>query len=204
MSAFGAGRAEGKAIGKSRRPGPLTMFARGFLKNPVMVGSVIPSSRFLIEKILAPVDWGRADVFVEFGPGVGTITKPILDRLKPDAKLIAIDTNADFCDYLRHEFADPRLIVTNRSAADLGKILADNGCEGADYVISGLPFSTLPDGVGPAIVKATRSSLKPGGIFLVYQFSPKVGDYLRAEFDRIDRGFEALNVPPAQLFFAHA
>src|SRR3546814_7315195 len=43
MSAFGAGRAEGKAIGKSRRPGPLTMFARGFLKNPVMVGSVIPS-----------------------------------------------------------------------------------------------------------------------------------------------------------------
>src|SRR3546814_20802343 len=78
MSALGDGRAEGKAIGKSRRPGPLTMFARGFLKNPVMVGSVIPSSRFLIEKILAPVNWGRADVFVEFGPGVGTITKPIL------------------------------------------------------------------------------------------------------------------------------
>src|SRR3546814_9317788 len=67
MSAFGAGRAEGKAIGKSGRPGPLTMFARVFLKNPVMVGSVIPSSRFLIEKILAPLNWGRADVFVEFG-----------------------------------------------------------------------------------------------------------------------------------------
>src|SRR3546814_9105124 len=48
----------------------------------------------------------------------------------------------------RHEFADPRLIAANRSAADLGKILADNGCEGADYVISGLPFSTLPAGVG--------------------------------------------------------
>src|SRR3546814_9904895 len=107
MSAVGAVRAEGKAIGKAGRPGPLTMFARGFLKNPVMVGSVIPSSRFLIEKILAPVNWGRADVFVEFGPGVGTITKPILDRLKPDAKLIAVDTNADFCASLRHEFAAP-------------------------------------------------------------------------------------------------
>src|SRR3546814_7175423 len=105
------------------------------------------------------------------------------------------DWSSDVCS------SDLMLIVANRSAADLGKILADNGCEGADYVISGLPFSTLPAGVGPAIVKATRSSLKPGGIFLVYQFSPKVGDYLRAEFDHIDRGFEALNVPPAQLFF---
>ncbi len=180
------------------------MFARGFLKNPVMVGSVIPSSRFLIEKMLAPVDWSRADVFVEYGPGVGTITRPILDRLKPDAKLIAIDTNPDFCEYLRHEFNDPRLIVANRSATDLGLILNEYGCDGADYVISGLPFSTLPPGVGPAIVKATRTSLKPGGIFLVYQFSPKVADFLRLEFNLIDRGFEPLNVPPAQLFFAYA
>src|SRR3546814_12744093 len=125
------------------------MFAHGFLKNPVMVCSVIPSSRFLIEKILAPVNWGRADVFVEFGPGVGTITKPILDLLKPDAKLIAVDTNADFCEYLRHEFADPRLIVANRSEAALGKILADNGLAGADYVLSGLPFSKLQAGCGP-------------------------------------------------------
>src|SRR3546814_7087364 len=77
-----------------------------------------------------------------------TITRPILNRLKPDAKLIVIDTNPDFCEYLRHEFNDPRLIVANRSAADLGAILAEHGCEGADYVISGLPFSTLPPGVG--------------------------------------------------------
>lgn len=204
MSAYEAGRSGRRAIRRSRRPGPLTMFARGFLKNPVMVGSVIPSSRFLIDKMLAPVDWARADVFVEYGPGVGTITRPILDRLKPDAMLIAIDTNADFCEYLRHEFTDPRLVVVNRSAAELGQILAEYGHDGADYVISGLPFSTLPPGVGPAIVKATRVSLRPGGIFLVYQFSPKVVDFLRLEFDHIDRGFEPLNVPPAQLFFAHA
>src|SRR3546814_19146388 len=110
-----------------------TLFrSRGFLKNPVMVGSVIPSSRFLIEKILAPVNWGRADVFVEFGPGVGTITKPILDRLKPDAKLIAVDKKADLCYYIRHEFADPRLIHPNRSDAALGKKPREKGCAGRD------------------------------------------------------------------------
>lgn len=204
MTASGAGRSGRKSIKRSNGSGPLAMFAKGFLKHPVMVGSVIPSSRFLIQKMLGPVDWERADVFVEYGPGVGTITRPILKHMKRDAKMIAIDTNPDFCAYLKREIDDPRLVVANRSAADLGDILAENGCSGADYVISGLPFSTLPQGVGPAIVSATRQALRPGGIFLVYQFSPKVVEYLRPEFDHIDRMFEPLNVPPAQLFFAHA
>lgn len=199
--------AEVERIGREesrRRPGPLGMFASQFLKHPVMIGSVIPSSRFLIDRMLAPVDWSRADVFVEYGPGVGTITRPILERMKPDARLIAIDTNQDFCAYLREEIVDPRLTVVNRSAADLEAILADQGLSGADYVISGLPFSTLPQGVGPAIVKATRQMLRPGGIFLVYQFSPKVRDFLAVEFTNIDHAFELINIPPAQLYYAHA
>ena len=40
-----------------RSPSPKWQFLRGFLKNPVMVGSVIPSSRVLIDKMLDPVDW---------------------------------------------------------------------------------------------------------------------------------------------------
>ena len=190
--------------GAGRHIGPLGLFARQFLKHPVMIGSVIPSSRFLIEKMLAPVDWSRADVFVEYGPGVGTITRPILDRLKPDATLLAIDTNPDFCAYLRHEITDSRFVVVNRSAADVGTILNEHGFSGADYVISGLPFSTLPAGVGDAIAGATRAVLRPGGIFLVYQFSPKVRQFLDPQFDRIDKDFELLNIPPATLFYAHA
>jgi hypothetical protein len=48
-----------------RAPSPQWQFLRGFLKNPVMVGSVIPSSRILIEKMLAPVDWENTRLFVE-------------------------------------------------------------------------------------------------------------------------------------------
>ena len=53
----------------------------GFLKNPVMVGSIIPSSRVLIDKMLGRVDWENTKLFVEYGPGVGTFTRPILDKL---------------------------------------------------------------------------------------------------------------------------
>lgn len=179
-------------------------FLRGFLKHPVMVGSVIPSSRMLIDRMLEPVDWSATKLFVEYGPGVGTFTEHVLQRMAPDATLIAIDTNSDFTTYLKRKFADSRLLPVTGSAADVREIMADCGFAEADYVLSGLPFSTLPPGVGPKIVEATAAALRPGGAFLVYQFSPKVHDFIAPYFDRIDRGFEWRNIPPAQLFWAWA
>ena len=185
------------------RVNPQLQFLRGFLKHPVMVGSIIPSSAKLINKMLGPVDWDNAKVFVEYGPGVGTFTRPILDRLAPDATLITIDTNPDFTDFLRESMNDERLIAVTGSAADVEKILADRGFAHADYVLSGLPFSTLPPGVGEAIGGATSRVIRPGGAFLVYQFSPKVREFIAPVFERIERGFEWLNVPPATLFWAY-
>lgn len=190
------------SLRRGRDPGPLGMFFRGFLKRPVMVGSIIPSSAKLIEKMLAPVDWSATKLFVEYGPGVGTFCRPILERLAPDATLIAIDTNPDFIGYLRRRITDSRFLPVHGSAADVGEIVAAHGFEHADYVLSGLPFSTLPPGVGPAIAEATHASLRPGGAFLVYQFSPKVRGFLAPHFEAIDHGFEWVNVPPAQLYWA--
>jgi phospholipid N-methyltransferase len=152
--------------------------------------------------MLKPVDWENTRVFVEYGPGVGTFTRPILEHLGPDATLVTIDTNADFTRYLRDSIDDPRLVAVNGSAADVQKILEDRGLGQADYVLSGLPFSTLPPGVGDEIAAATSRVIRPGGAFLVYQFSPKVRDFIAPHFDSIDRGFEWINVPPAQLFWA--
>ena len=73
----------------------------------------------------------------------------------------------------------------------------------ADYVLSGLPFSTLPPGVGDAIADATAEVIRPGGAFLVYQFSPKVLNFIKPYFASIKRGFEWVNVPPATLFWAY-
>lgn len=185
-----------------RSPSPRWHFLRGFLKHPVMVGSIIPSSRVLIERMLAPVDWQDTKVFVEYGPGVGTFTRPVLDKMSDDATLIAIDTNADFIRYLKKAIDDPRLVAVSGSATDVESILAAHGFDHADFVLSGLPFSTLPPGVGEEIGHATARVIRPGGAFLVYQFSPKVLDFIRPHFEKIDRAFEWINVPPARLFWA--
>lgn len=184
------------------RPSPWGMFFKGFLKHPVMVGSIIPSSDKLIARMLAPVDWSNTKVFVEYGPGVGTFCNPILERMAPDAQLIAIDTNPDFVGYLRDTIRDPRFSAVNGSAADVASIVADHGHQSADFVLSGLPFSTLPPGVGATIAQETHGVLRPGGAFLVYQFSPKVRDFLDPHFANIDHGMEWWNIPPAQLYWA--
>ncbi|MGI8706370.1 MAG: class I SAM-dependent methyltransferase [Sphingomicrobium sp.] len=197
----GSRRHERRAVRRS--VSPHWQFLRGFLKHPVMVGSIIPSSRILIERMLEPVDWDNTRLFVEYGPGVGTFTRPVLDKMGEDAKLIAIDTNPDFIKFLRKSTDDPRLIAVTGSAADVEQIIADHGFEAADYVLSGLPFSTLPPGVGQDIARATSKVIRPGGAFLIYQFTPKVLDLIEPWFDRIERGFEWINVPPARLFWAY-
>ncbi|HBQ52978.1 MAG TPA: methyltransferase, partial [Erythrobacter sp.] len=92
----------------ARAFGQWGVFFRGFIEEPRMVGSIIPSSRFTIRKMLAPVDWDRCEVFVEYGPGVGTFCQPVLDRLRRDGTLIVIDTNPLYIDYLRKHFRDSR------------------------------------------------------------------------------------------------
>lgn len=186
----------------SRPPAARALFLRGFLKRPSMVASVVPSSGKLIRRMLAPVDWSQCRLFVEYGPGVGTFTKPILDRMEADAQYIAIDTNPDFIGYLRRTVTDPRFIAVEGSAADVDSIIAGHGHAVADYVLSGLPFTTLPPGIGDRIGEETCKVLRPGGAFLVYQFSPKVRDFIKPYFNRIDHAVEWWNVPPAQLFWA--
>ena len=191
-----------RAFAREAGGGPLWHFLRGFLKHPVMVGSVIPSSKILIDKMLEPVDWPNTKLFIEYGPGVGTFTQHILDRLAPDATLLTIDTNPDFTSYQNRKYMDSRIQAVTGSAARVRKIMAERGFAEADYILSGLPFSTLPAGVGPAIAAETAEALRPGGAFLVYQFSPKVRQYIAPHFERIDKGFEWINIPPATLFWA--
>jgi phospholipid N-methyltransferase len=177
------------------------LFARNFFRHPLMLGSIVPSSRFLIRELLKPVDWEQARVIVEYGPGVGVITAEVLRRMRPDAILIAIETNPDFVTFLRDAIQDERLHVVQASAEAVDEILLRYGQSNASYVISGIPFSTIPAAVRERILLKTCEALKPGGSFLVYQFSTRVLEDLQRIFRYVRRQFEPLNVLPAHLFF---
>lgn len=182
------------------RTAEMLLFASNFLRHPHMLGSIIPSSRFLVNQVLDPIDWERARVIVEYGPGVGTITGEILQRMHPDAQLVAIETNRDFVRFLRTSLQDPRLHVEQDSAAQVQLILQRLGLPLASYIISGIPLGSMPEPVRADIVGKSRDALAPGGEFLVYQFTSRVLPVLQRTFRYVRRSFERRNLPPAQLF----
>src|SRR5690349_18373901 len=177
------------------------LFARNFFKHPRMLGSVIPSSRFLVNDLLAQVDWDRARVFVEYGPGVGTITQNILKRMHRDAVLVAIELNDDFVKFLTTEIRDPRLMVLRGSASDARKLLASVGLSQADYVISGIPYSTFSEELRSEICEETRELVEPTGTHLVYQFTTAVLPHLKSNFGLVQQEFQPWNILPARIFY---
>jgi len=165
-----------------------------------MLGSIVPSSRFLVNAVLESVEWSRARVIVEYGPGVGTFSAEILRRMRRDATLVVIETNRDFVQFLGEELADPRLVVEHDSAENVQEILERRGLPRADYVVSGVPLGSMPKSTQRAIAIASRGALHSRGEFLVYQFTSRVLPVLRDTFQNVRRGFEFRNLPPAQFF----
>ncbi|MCG6659363.1 methyltransferase [Halomonas campisalis] len=190
-----------KAVAGPQRRAQLSLFARNFFKHPKMLGSIIPSSPFLVRRLLDRIDWERARVVVEFGPGVGTITRELLRRMPPDSTLLVLETNQDFVEFLEQSLPDPRLQVVKGSAESVQAELERLGLPPADYVLAGIPFSTMPEDVRERILSGSVDALSPAGSMLIYQFSSRVLPDLRRVFSAVETDFEPLNILPARLYY---
>ena len=181
-------------------PSRAFLFARNFFKHPAMLGSLIPSSQYLVNDVLSQVDWQRARVLVEYGPGVGTITQEILRRMSPEAVLVAIELNADFVEFLRCQFKDPRFHVVQGSASDVRSVLGSLNLGQADYIISGIPYTNIPEPARRQILVESREVLNPQGALLVYQFTRTVLPYLNSCFRSVEQRSQLRNILPARIF----
>jgi len=185
---------------KKSAPSSVVLFARNFLRHPSMLGSIVPSSRFLVKDLMSQIDWERARVVVEFGPGVGTITRELLKRMRPDAALVVIELNREFVEYLGATIRDPRLRIVHGTAAHVRRILAEQGLGPADYIISSLPYSLLSETLRREIVTESRHALKAQGSLLVFQYNRRLLPYLKSTFGSVKLGFQFFNVLPALIF----
>jgi phospholipid N-methyltransferase len=177
------------------------LFFKTFLANPFAIGSIIPSSKHLVADLLDGIDFTQAKTIVEYGPGTGVFTDEIVRRLAPDAKFLCIEIMDDFYNTLKARYDDPRVILIHGSAADVEKLLAEHGLGQADAVVSGLPFTSLPDELRHDILSATTRALKPEGRLVLYQYSLYVTGHLKKYFKAIQTRYTLLNVPPAFSFY---
>jgi phospholipid N-methyltransferase len=179
------------------------LFLKNFLRHPIMLGSAIPSSRYLISRVLDQVNWNEVRTVVEYGPGVGTFTRPILDRLAPDANLLAIELNADFAELLRADIDDPRLKIAHGSCAEVGRWMRAHHLNHSDFILSGIPYTVLPSDLRRHILCATQDAMTATGVFVVYQYTRAVLPDLQQVFSAVTEDFEPLNILPARIFRCH-
>ena len=173
-------------------------FFSEFLKGK-NVGSVTPSSKFLVKKMVDPIDFTQASCIVEFGPGTGIITLELLSRMPEDSILLVFEINKEFCDTL-NEIGDKRLKVISDSAEKLEEYLAQYKIEKVDYIVSSLPFAMIPNAVVKNILDVVKKVLNKKGAFIQYQYSLNAYKKLKTLFRKVDLSFTAMNLPPAFVF----
>lgn len=167
------------------------------MRNLRSTGSVAPSSRFLCRAITQKINPETADVVVELGPGDGVITRYILERLKPDARLVIFEINAVFVEKIQANFDDPRMTIIHDSAENMGRHFLELGIGAVDYFVSGIPFVMLPESLTENITGECRRWLKHRGKFVQFHYSPLLLRLYKRVFGNFDIELVPFNIPPA-------
>jgi len=174
-------------------------FFQEFLKHPFQIGSIIPSSRFLEQRILGTSAIASATTIVELGSGTGGTTRAILNAMPKDARLLSIEINPHF-HTLVSSIEDDRLIAHLGSACELKTIISMYGLDAPEAVISGIPFSTMKDSEGSLVIEAISKLLAPNGRFVAYQVSGQVATLCRPFLGPERMVMELLNIPPMRVY----
>jgi len=176
----------------------LIKFLVEYLKSPRTVGAVAPSSERLAVKMVSDIDFKNAECIVEYGPGTGVFTDKLVERKNQDTLLILLEYNKGFCKQLEDRYNEnDNIIIINDSAENVDMYLEKYNIKNVDYVVSGLPFASLPKNVSNKILKKTRTILKKDGLFITFQYTLLKKEFIACYFKEIELERVILNVPPA-------
>lgn len=145
-----------------------TKFLLSFLRHPVAVGSIVPSSKWLADRMVADMGLGEAETVVELGPGLGSCTEAILKHIGPATLLLAVELNREFAEKLTAKY--PRARVINDSAEHVREHLGKLGRDRADSILSSLPWAGFTPELQERLLNAIVDTLRPGGHFATYAY----------------------------------
>ena len=189
----------------SRPSGPLSQawhFTREFLRDPQTIGAVLPSSPFLARRMAALVPPGPGLV-IELGPGMGPVTKALLESGVPAQELVLIEQAPRMVRHLRHRY--PEVEVIEGNAASLQYLVAHRGP--ARAVVSSLPLRSIPKEVVQRIFQQLPQVSTHGTVFIQFTYHFRSScQGLSPDFRRERIAVVWRNVPPARVdtFSYHA
>jgi phosphatidylethanolamine/phosphatidyl-N-methylethanolamine N-methyltransferase len=186
----------------SVEPAGTALFLKRWLRRPFSTGAVVPSGR-LLAAAMARATRAAIEAWpgfvVELGAGTGEVTKALLAAGIAPERLVLVERDPEFANFLRQRLAGPRIVEGD--AAQLPRLLADQGLAPVAAVVSSLPLLSLPADVVNGIVTGVFETLPRGAALVQFTYGPKspVPRALRARLGLDgDHGRRIWrNVPPA-------
>ncbi|HAI59808.1 MAG TPA: methyltransferase type 12 [Xanthomonadaceae bacterium] len=179
-------------------------FFQQWLKNPLGMAAVSPSSRQLARQMIHALPPASTRL-IELGGGTGAITGQLLAHGIAPADLMVFELNEAMHQTLKQRFPGIRLHLGN--AADVQRVARDSGfldAGPADAVVSGLGILSMPRPLQRDIVGEAFACLRPDGRFVQFTYGPaspvarEVLDELQLSARRAS--FTWWNVPPATVY----
>ena len=179
-------------------------FLQAFLKNPLKVGAIAPSSPELAAKMIEGIEPDEDNVVLELGVGTGAITKFLQSRILDSKSYLGIELDKDLVKTLKRNFEDLEIVCGN--ACDAYSIHKKSGLGKVRYIICCLPFVSLPNEVGERILGQVDKFMQKGCTFRTFQYAHgyympsaiKLREFMRERYGKSRRSkLIVKNVPPA-------
>lgn len=177
------------------------------VRNPGKVGAVAPSSMHLARAMASVVPTTGSPVVVEIGPGTGALSPAVRERIPSSGRHLAVELDDGMVSYLRGSL--PWLEVVHGDAANLEQLLADNGVDRVDAVISGLPWAIFSGADQQDILRQVGRVLAPQGALTTFAYVHALGMSGARQFRRrLGGAFDEVlttrtvwrNLPPAMAY----
>jgi phospholipid N-methyltransferase len=172
-------------------------FFYSFLRSPRKIGSVVPSSSFLVQEMISPIQWEKIEVLVELGAGTGVITDEIAKHLPAGKLALIFEQDDQMREVLQRRF--PQFEI-RKNAVELSADLQVLGATQVDCILSSLPFANFSYELRESILQSVWQTLKQGGLFIAYQYSFQMHKMLKKTFSSVCYSFVLLNLPPAVVY----
>lgn len=175
-------------------------FLMQYITHPRSTGAILPSSKKLSKKMIEEVNFSKCKCkcIVELGPGTGVFTEELLKRKKEDTKIILIENNETFYNILKDKYGNIKNVhIINDSAEKIDYYIRKHNVINVDYILSGLPFASLPREVSETILDKSKNVLGNKGEFITFQYTKLKLSLINEYFKNIKIKRELLNIPPA-------
>lgn len=182
-----------------RYEGDWARFFANWVRHPVKMGAVAPSSRAYCNMMVRHATIDLDGPILELGPGLGVVTRTLLEHGVAPERITSIEYDSEFARQLQRRF--PGVNVINGDGFDLDRTLGDRRDEKFAAILMAIPIVSFSQEKRQALFTDYLSRLVPGGNLteLSYMLTPPVrpvpGVFSVSSSPRVWN-----NIPPARVW----